>query len=249
VKARARRPSPHTAHTARAMQFRVLSRFLTKQFSTHHAKMQNSSSLPRDLLFNLSPLAIEACTDKLVHEITDTHNTIAKLPLNEVSWNNTMKALYLVDDRLAGLNGSVTFPMHTSTDAKVRDASTAANGRLDKLGVELSGRKDVYQRLKQLPEPKEKLEARLLKETLSDYERQGVLLEGEAFDKLQKIRTRLSQISVEFQSNMNEDNTKLLFEASALEGLTKEFIASLPRVGDKVQLTLKYTGVCACRLL
>lgn len=201
--------------------------------------------LPADLNFALSPLTIEACCDKIVKETTAVHDEIGKLSLDDVTWQSTMQRLYRLDDKFAPLNASVTFPMHVSTDASVRAASTEATARLDKLGVELSGRKDVYARLKRLKERDgaklERLERRLLDETISDYERQGVLLDGEPFAELQRIRTRLSALAVQFSQTMNEDTTKLLFAESELAGLPASFVAALPRVDGKCQVSLKYT--------
>lgn len=107
-------------------------------------------ALPSDLNFGLSATIIEACTDKIIAATKAVHDEVGSLPLENVSWANTIQKLIDVDDKFAALSSAVTFPMHMSTDADARAASSAASGRIDKLGVELSGRKDVYLRLKKL---------------------------------------------------------------------------------------------------
>lgn len=84
------------------------------------------------------------------------------------------------------------------------------------------------------------LDRRLLTEYLSDYVRQGVLLEGEASANLLQIRTRLTELSVDFQRAMNEDTTKLYFTTAELKGLPDAFVQSLKLVDGKHEVCLFY---------
>lgn len=208
-------------------------------------RARRQTPLPADLNFSLSPAIIEACCEKIVAETRAVHDAVGALPLEQVSWSTTIERLVVNDDKFAALSAAVTFPMHVSTDAAVRAASAAATAKLDALGIELSGRKDVFQRLARLATTAAvadgaALDRRLLTETLSDYERQGVKLEGEKYDRLQAINKRLSKLSTDYSQTMNEDATKLLFDESELAGMPADFIAALPLVDGKRELTLKY---------
>lgn len=133
-----------------------------------------------------------------------------------------------------------------SSDRAIRDASSAANAKLDKHQVELASRRDVYERLAALRDGAagaslDGVQRRLLGKMCEDYERQGVALPAEQAARLKAINQRLAEISVEFQKTLNEENQKLLFSEAELAGLSPEFVQNLPTEGEKRVVTLKYT--------
>lgn len=48
--------------------------------------------------------------------------------------------------------------------------------------------------------------------------------------EVKKIKKRMSELSIKFQRNLNEDNTKLFFTREELAGMPEDFIDDLTQV-------------------
>lgn len=48
--------------------------------------------------------------------------------------------------------------------------------------------------------------------------------------EVKKIKKRMSELSIKFQRNLNEDNTKLFFTREELAGMPEDFIDELTQV-------------------
>lgn len=102
---------------------------------------------------------------------------------------------------------------------------------------------DVFLRLKALldqgsitaPE-----DVRFLETEVRDFRRNGLDLDKETRDKVEAINKRMSELSINFSTHSNEENTIIEFSESELEGLPEDFKNSLEKKDDKFQVSLKY---------
>jgi thimet oligopeptidase len=219
------------------------------------ATMTSSSTLgalPADLRFDLDAETIGKHAEAMMSAQTAAHDAVAAVPVGGVTWHNTVSVLVNVDNSLHARGAALVLPMYTHVEKSVRDASSAANAQLDKHAVELTARRDVYERLAALrakaDSGAEKLDAaqrRLLGKMCEDCERQGVALPAEAAARLTAINKRIAELSVEFQKALNEENERLLFSEAELAGLSPDFVNNLPRdeASGKRVVTLKYTDL------
>jgi len=79
-----------------------------------------------------------------------------------------------------------------------------------------------------------------LKKTLEEFERNGLKLESEKKKRVKLITQQISEHSITFQQNLNEDTTEMRFTKMELDGLSEDFIESLSKVDDKYIVNLKY---------
>ncbi len=120
--------------------------------------------------------------------------------------------------------------VHTDTD--VRDAGTEAEERLNKWRVALAFREDLYRAVRAFADTDEARalsgeRARLLEHWLRDFRRAGHELSAEDRAELERLRTRLVELEVGFQKNLNEYQDGIEVTREQLEGLPEEYVARL----------------------
>ena len=197
------------------------------------------------LRFDLCPEAIKALTNDIEKETNCVMDTIAKLADDKLDRNNILVPLIQLDQRLSGIENSVVFLQNVSPTKEIRDASNEAEVQLRKFAVEISMRKDVYKVIKAYSEKcdESKLDPewkRYLDFMLRDYKRAGLDLDDENYEKIKGIKKKMSEISSEFQKNLNEENTKFIFEEKELDGMTEDWKKARLITDDKDENKGKY---------
>jgi metallopeptidase MepB len=152
------------------------------------------------------------------------------------------------DNKMAIESHIIGFYQAVSTDQKLRDASTEAERLLDDFGIESSMREDVYRLVDATFKAGEALDPeskRLLEKDHKSYIRNGLgVPAGPKRDRFKEIKKRLSEISIVFQKNLNEENGGLWYSPSDLEGVPEDLVSSLEKGSGenegKLRLSFKY---------
>lgn len=153
------------------------------------------------------------------------------------------------------LENQVSFYLSVSTDKQLRDASIEAEKSLVKHSIEQSLRVDVFKVFKKLDE-KVKADkdsdmddetSRLLDKILLSFKKNGLDLPEDKRETFKSYKLKLSELSVEFAKNLNEQNEFLLFSEEELEGVPQDVISQFEVVekdGKKqYKMTYKYPDV------
>jgi len=135
-----------------------------------------------------------------------------------------------------------------STSKELRDASSEAEQLLDDFGIESSMREDVFNLVDAVLRAKEQLDPesqRLLEKDHKSFIRNGLSLPaGTKRDRFKEIKQKLSQISIAFQKNLNEESGELWFTHKELDGVPEDVLDTLTKgEGEhegKLRLTFKY---------
>lgn len=133
------------------------------------------------------------------------------------------------------------------TDPAVRSAAAQAEEQAGRFLVKVGARRDLFRAVKAWadgPGRGAKLspeQSRLLELMLRDFRRNGLELPDDKLARLVEIRTRLTELSTEFQRHLNENVDSVVMSDAELDGLPPAFVERLrpaPQGGRVV--TTKY---------
>ncbi len=159
------------------------------------------------------------------------------------------------------------FYQYVSADSELRDASTEAERIMDEFSIECNMREDVFKVVDAVVQtyggndvldatggtpggavaPLDPESARLLVRDHKGYIKNGLgLPAGAQRDRFKEIKTRLSQIQIAFQKNLNEETGGIWFTREELDGVAADLLDGLEKGAEgsenagKVKLTFKY---------
>ena len=153
------------------------------------------------------------------------------------------------DENNANLESRIIgFYQAVSGDSKLRDASSKAEEIMDEFGIEASMREDIFKLVDAAYKKGDKLDPesqRLLEKERKSYITNGLSIPaGPQRDRFKEIKKRLSQIQIEFQKNLNEENGGIWFTKKELEGVPDDVVEGFEKgTGDnegKLRFTFKY---------
>jgi thimet oligopeptidase len=169
----------------------------------------------------------------------------AGLPAEALSYEKTIGRF---DDLIAAISDAGQFPYLMSVahpDKAVRDAAKECEPKVEQLTTGLYLDAAIAAVLKAYAAKGETLEgerARLLKDTLRDFRRNGLDLSAEKQEKLRALNKEMTELGQSFGTNIAGSTEKLSLTPDQLEGLPKEYVANhAPKGKDgKVEVTTDY---------
>lgn len=202
-----------------------------------------NSSLTRGAIFGALLAIVQAAPAQdvpadITSAIKRADDAIAKIvavPDGQRTLANTLVALDDVTTRLDTDTSLFVFQQYVSTDANVRDSARAADETLSNWGVALFKREDLYKAIKALADSKPSLtgdSARLLEHTLRDFRRAGMALPADKRKRVQDIEFELNKDSIQFETNIAEDETTLPLTKQELTGVNLNLVEGFPHTGN-----------------
>lgn len=175
-------------------------------------------------------------------------DVVASVKPESASFASVLKPLAHDENVMALESHILSFYQAVSTDQELRNASSKAEELMDEFFIETVMREDVFKLVDAALKKNESLDPesrRLLEKEHKDYIRNGLgLPAGPKRDRFKDIKKRLSQISIEFQKNLNEENEGLWLTREQLDGVPQDVLSGL-KTGEgenegKFRLTFKY---------
>ncbi|KAF1377789.1 hypothetical protein PFLUV_G00204380 [Perca fluviatilis] len=197
------------------------------------------------LRWDLTPDDISTMTDSLINRVKAVYDDVGSLKIENMSVENTLKALAYAKLDYASSLHVLDFPQYVCPSKEVRTASTEADKKLSEFDVEMSMREDVFKRITALQKkhqdnllPEEK---RFLDRLVTLGKRKGLHLSKDIQEDIKRTSKRISALSIEFNKNLNEDNTFLVFSERELGGLADSYLNGLDMTEDgRYKVTLEY---------
>ncbi|HYI67871.1 MAG TPA: M3 family metallopeptidase [Candidatus Limnocylindrales bacterium] len=148
------------------------------------------------------------------------------------TFDDTLLPLELAGAALVQAYGRGAFMGQVHTDTAVRDAGNEAEERINKWRVAVVFRSDLYDAVRAFAETDdakalEGERARLLEHWLRDFRRAGHELGPDERTELERLRTRLVEVEVAFQRNLNEFRDGIDVTREQLAGLPDAYVERL----------------------
>lgn len=204
--------------------------------------------------FTHTPESLLSTTKRILDSNKALQDSIVKHVSPESATFDNTELLFAQDDNRMSLETHIIgFYQAVSTDAKLRDASTEAEKQMDDFSIESSMREDIfalidaaYKRQKddQNLDPESR---RLLEKDHKGYIKMGLgIPNGPKRDRFKEIKKRLSELSITFQKNLNEEKGGLWLTPEELDGVPEDVTSGLMKGKEgtpsegKLWLTFKY---------
>ncbi|KAK4380798.1 putative thimet oligopeptidase, partial [Sesamum angolense] len=183
----------------------------------------------------------------------EVHDTVASVPLDKVTYANTILPLVELEAQQFPLIQSCAFPKLVSASEDIHKASTEAERRIDAHVSGCSKREDVYRVIKAFTARGDWMSSevkRFAQYLVQDFERNGLNLTSTKREELQRLMAQIDELSMRYIRNLNDDNAFLLFHDMELVGLPPEFLKSLEKTENgKFKVVLKPSSVTYSRAM
>ncbi|PGH09235.1 hypothetical protein AJ80_07712 [Polytolypa hystricis UAMH7299] len=202
-------------------------------------------------VFTATPESIIVDTKRIINESRASQDRVASaVTADAATFGNVLLPLSH-DENIMALEAHILgFYQSVSTDSTLRDASTEAEKLMDEFSIEASMREDLFKLVAAALAKKEELDPesqKLLEKEHKDFVRNGLgIPAGPQRDRFKEIKKRLSQISIEFQKNLNEEKGGIWFSREELDGVPEDVLGGFQKGEEgsenagKVFLTFKY---------
>lgn len=200
-------------------------------------------------VFTATAQSIVADAERLIKTARNAQDkVVSDVKPENASFSSVLLPLAQNDNQLALEAHIIGFYQAVSTDQKLRDASSKAEEIMDEFFIESVMREDVFTLVDAALKKNETLDPesrRLLEKEHKDYVRNGLgLPAGPQRARFKEIKKRLSQLSIEFQKNLNEENGGIWFTSEELAGVPDDVLSGLKKGegenAGKLWLTFKY---------
>lgn len=170
-----------------------------------------------------------ALADACAAAIEAADTAILKIPqvaAGDRTFDNTMLAL---ENALADLWEAalpLTFIAYVGQEADIRDEGFACESDVSQFSLDVFTRLELYEAIKDAV-PRNDAETRLAKVMKETFESSGLGLSEEQRNKVRELLGQISDLGLEFSSNLYDDTSTVAFTEAELDGVSEDFIAQL----------------------
>lgn len=177
---------------------------------------------------NYSEGEITSLCNSYISQTKDAADLIAKAGKDATNEDSALLAFEKVMADFSDKVTPLTFMSYVSNNEKLSAEGSQCEIEVGKFSVDVLTRRDLYQAIK-AAKSRNDSEARLLKLTLEDFEKNGLKLSDDKLKQVQELKKKLSTLESQYSTNLNKDDSKIFVRAHDLEGIPADYIASLKK--------------------
>jgi thimet oligopeptidase len=176
-----------------------------------------------------TPEAVDAMMKKAIDTANKALDQIGAQDLSKVTFKSTVVALDDLGWQASNAANKAVVTKESNTDPKVREAAENAVKTFQDWAVGIDYRENVYKALKAFANTKPKLtgeDKKLFDETMRDYRRAGLDLPPDKRKEVEDLRKQLAKLGTDFDTNIVNAKTPLVFTKAELDGVPESFLES-----------------------
>jgi thimet oligopeptidase len=183
----------------------------------------------QEIDFNsLSHVDIEEATGEIITDSNKRLQEIISVPGNERSRENTLDLYDDLHNQLEQVHSIIFLMAYVHPEKNIREKSLQSINELNKFVNQLNMSVELYNALKEYSKTenaKEQDDAskKLLNDTIRDLEHNGLGLSKDKREKVRAIQDRISELGVEFESNISSYSDALIVTEEQMEGLPEDY--------------------------
>lgn len=228
----------------------LFSLYFVKGYSTMNCTINSPADVAK--LFPTTVNEIQRKQKEFEAIILNDTNTIITLHVQAKTFANTFGAL----DEMAKKTGVIANPIsaleNLSPLKEIRDAAHEAILSMTEFEVEyVSVNKQLYLALKEYVDgnmKKEQLtpeQEYFIDNTMDSFVRMGLDLDNNKLAQVRILLKELAKLSLDFEKNINQDQSSMLLSKQELAGVPEQIINSLEKSGDKYIIKTDYPTMFA----
>ncbi|KAG8365960.1 hypothetical protein BUALT_Bualt17G0026300 [Buddleja alternifolia] len=225
------------ALTGAAALAAVALNFTFTALNTHFKNRKKKVVPGSNVRINLSASEILRLADHIVAKSKEVHDAVASVPLDKVTYSNTILPLAELEAQQFPLIQSCALPKLVADSEDIRKASIEAERRIDAHVSACSKREDVYRVIKTFTARGDWISSevkRFAQYLVRDFERNGLNLTSTKREELERLRAQIDELSIRYIRNLNDDSSFLLFHDMNLSKFFPLHLINLKR--------LRFTG-------
>jgi metallopeptidase MepB len=185
-------------------------------------------------VFNATADSLLADTKSMIARSKKVQDeVVAAVKPENASFDNVVLPMARDDNKLGVEFRILEFYQAVSSKKELRDASSAAEKEMDDFAIESSMREDLFKLVDAVSKKKEKLDPesqRLLEKEHKMFIRNGLgVPAGPKRDRFKEIKKRVSELQIEFQKTLNEENGGIWVTTEELDGVPEDVVNNLKK--------------------
>lgn len=189
--------------------------------------------------------------DRIAKDIIVTkrerYEVIKQVPVTERTFKNTIQAIESSDNDIVDKLQQIEFLKNVSPKDSVRYAAGKNQQRLSAALVDIEFDRELYEAVKTVKKKRPTLygeDKKLFNDMMKGYARMGLDLPKAKLHRLKANIKKRTDLSIEFDKNLNEYDDNIVVSKNELDGLPASFIDGLKRVkSGKYKVSLDYPEI------
>jgi len=191
------------------------------------------------------PEHISKAADEIIKSSEERLGKIISLESNSRTFSNTLKALDDLYNEIEKVHSVVFLMAYVHPQKEIQDKSLESINKLNKFINELNLNVELYWAVKDYAETDEakKLQGsdkKLLKDTIRDFEHNGLGLPEEKRNEIQEIQDKISDLSIQFESNISSYKDELILTEEEMRGLPEDYKEERRTKDGRYKIELNY---------
>ena len=199
-----------------------------------------------DIDFNsLTHIDVEEATGEIINESNKRLQEIISIPKPSRNRENTLEAYDDLHNELDQVHSLIFLMAYVHPKKTIREKCLQSINELNRYANQLNMNVELYSALKEYAETadakgQDKASKKLLNDTIRDLEHNGLGLPEQEREKVRQIQDKISELGVEFESNISSYNDALIVSEAEMEGLPEDYKSARKMEDGNYKIDLSY---------